>query len=287
MTTPYAKAWRPTRFRYFLKKIEGTSTGPAQIMTDAGKAFIKPLGNKEGPHVLAKEWIGTCLAKWFELPTLEFAIMQVEEVDEIPLGHNKMAEPGPAFITRAVEGAPWSGGEKQLKKIVNQKDIMRLVVFDTWILNPDRCPPKGDRRKPNPDNILFVPAKGHKGKYQMVVFDHTHCLGGGKELSRRLNAIECVQDERIYGLFPTFIKYVQIQSDERDRAVTKLKTFERTVIQRIVDAIPESWEVPSAARKAVCNLVEKRAGFLAENLKEMLRVPGGIQESLGTTGGES
>ncbi len=35
-----------------------TSTGATEVTTDAGRAYIKPMGNRQGPHVLATDWVG-------------------------------------------------------------------------------------------------------------------------------------------------------------------------------------------------------------------------------------
>jgi len=44
--------WQPTTFKRFYKA-HRTSLGTAQIMTDVGRAYLKALGNPQGPHVLA------------------------------------------------------------------------------------------------------------------------------------------------------------------------------------------------------------------------------------------
>jgi hypothetical protein len=70
--------WRPTQFLRFERSIR-TSTRACVIMTDAGEAFIKGLGNPVGPHALACEWIGTELAAWFGLRTFHAALMVVQD----------------------------------------------------------------------------------------------------------------------------------------------------------------------------------------------------------------
>ena len=57
----------------------------AIVQTDAGRAYLKGLGNPEGPHALICEWVGTKLARQFGLHTLEFALMLIGSTDEIPL----------------------------------------------------------------------------------------------------------------------------------------------------------------------------------------------------------
>lgn len=56
-------AWHPTIVRRFIESYP-TSTNVARVDTDAGEGFLKPMGNPEGPHVLACELVGTMLAQW-------------------------------------------------------------------------------------------------------------------------------------------------------------------------------------------------------------------------------
>ena len=64
--------WPPTTFRRFAKTIK-SSTAVARIVTDAGPAYIKALGNPQGPHALACDLVGARLARWFGLQTFEEA----------------------------------------------------------------------------------------------------------------------------------------------------------------------------------------------------------------------
>ena len=55
--SPYCQ-WHPSRYERFVEAFR-TSIGTSLIVTDLGKAYIKPLGNRHGPHVLACEWVAT------------------------------------------------------------------------------------------------------------------------------------------------------------------------------------------------------------------------------------
>jgi hypothetical protein len=133
--------WRPTTFLRFEQGLD-TSMGTARIVTDQGRAYIKALGNRQGPHPLACELVATQLAEWFALPTFEYALIRIDDiVDEIPFNRGGKAASGTAFVTRATEGHPWGGSPEELEALVNPEDISRLVVFDTWTRNCDRYPP--------------------------------------------------------------------------------------------------------------------------------------------------
>ena len=132
-----------------------TSTGATEVTTDAGRAYIKPMGNRQGPHVLATDWVGTHLAKWFGLSTFEIAILTLEDDDVYDLPREAKAKPGPAFAAKAMAGDPWGKSGLQLDVLVNPEDITRMVVFDTWTLNCDRHYHDQTVRKPNYDNVYL------------------------------------------------------------------------------------------------------------------------------------
>lgn len=54
--------WRPTKLEFVGKGIE-TSTGVTRVETDAGEAYCKPIGNRQGEQVLACEWACVRLAR--------------------------------------------------------------------------------------------------------------------------------------------------------------------------------------------------------------------------------
>lgn len=206
--------WQPTTVTRFLRGIP-SSARTAVVETDTGTGYLKALGNPEGPNTLACELVGTRLAQWLGLPTLDFALIKIDEVDEIPF-YNPAGEsdgqalPGPAFVTREERGETWSGKTRQLNGLANPQDISRLVVFDTWTLNCDRYGPNKDRlQKPriNRGNV-FLSEEAAKGKLCLKAIDHTHCFTCGRPLTTRVADLDTIQDERVFGLFPEFRKYL-------------------------------------------------------------------------------
>jgi hypothetical protein len=169
--------------------------GTARILTDAGPAYIKAMGNPQGPHQLACEYVGTQLAKWFGLATLEFHLLHIDaSIDEIPFPKGGCASSGPAFVTRAAEGHPWGGTEAELKPLVNREAISWLVVFDTWTLNCDRHPPDLADRRPNYDNV-FLERVGERGQaqFRLLAIDQGCCFSGGRDLTPRISSIDHVR----------------------------------------------------------------------------------------------
>lgn len=238
-----------------------TAESLGHFETDQGKGYLKALGNRAGPHALACELVGTSLAKLLGLLTLDFALIEIDEGDEIPLASGGIAQPGPAFITRLEKGTTWGGKLRELNKLANPKDIGRLVLFDTWTLNCDRYPADLRTRRPNRDNVFFSRAGAPRSQFLVKAIDHTHCFTCGDELNARLTQIGRVKDTMIYGVFPEFESFLNRR--EMARAINHLQGIRRTQIQQIVGEIPVEWLVPPAARDALVSFICDRADFLA------------------------
>jgi hypothetical protein len=273
MSGEVASAWSPTRFLRHEGTL-GTSMQTAIVQTDAGRAHIKVLGNPQGEHALACEYICTRLAGWFGVPIVDYAILPITEIDTFPLKDGRMARPGPAFATRTITAEPWSGSSKELKRLVNPQAITRLVVFDTWVRNDDRYPPvdtEGKRQsqwRPNYDNVLLTPEDDSAKNLRLIAIDFGRGLIRGSDLPGDLTQIVAVRDEWVYGLFPEFYQFVS--PGRVDAAVARLREVTREVIQAIMDAVPKEWQVDRKAVSAVCNYTCSRAGFLADTIKTRL-----------------
>jgi hypothetical protein len=239
--------WQPTTIRRFIKAFP-TGAATVLVQTDQGKGYLKALGNPEGPHVLACEWVGTQLARWLGLLTFDFALITVTTDDDLPYTKGGKAQPGPAFITRKERGNTWGGGKRALGRLANPNDLTRLVLLDTWLRNCDRHPLDPQKRKPNRDNV-FLSREGAPPRRALVkAMDHTHCFTCGRELTARLADISCVKEEGCYGLFPEFWPY--LNQDVMRETVQTLRDITPAEVRQIVESIPGEWEVSRPARDA-------------------------------------
>ena len=235
-------------------------------MTDAGPAYIKPLGNRQGPHVLATDWVGTHLAKWFGLSTFDIAILQLDADDDFDLPRGAKAKPGPAFASRALPGAPWGKSGLQLEIIVNPEDITRLIIFDTWTLNCDRHHHDLKDRKPNPDNVFLSSEGVDPGKRRLIAMDHGLCfIRSGEDLTAKLAHIEKVKDEHVYGLFPEFRG--RLRQNTINACCIRLREMNEEIATSIVGTVPREWDVSPEVRRPWSDLIHRRAHFVADNIE--------------------
>jgi hypothetical protein len=265
VTAANKPTWQPTAIRHHIDSLP-TGAGTIMVRTNEGDGYLKAMGNPAGEHALACELVGTQLAAWFGLPVFDFAIIQVTEADELPFAKGGFAKPGPAFITRAEVGEPWSGKARELKRLTNPEDISRLVVFDTWTLNCDRHAPNNSR-KPNRNNV-FLSEEAPKGELLLRAMDHTHCFAFGSALSRKIANIDCIQDPNIYGLFPEFRDF--LDKTVVGRCADKLRQVNRQMLVEITQSIPSEWDVNSSAKEALISLLLGRANNVAECIIDRL-----------------
>ena len=260
-----AGAWKPTTFLRFEEALD-TSMGTARIVTDAGHCYVKALGNRQGPHPLACEWVATHLAHWFGLPTFDFGVLQIDaEIDEIPFLRGGTAASGPAFVTRAAAGHTWGGSAEELDCLVNCEAISWLMVFDTWTLNCDRHPADLTVRSPNYDNVFLERvSESDPVGFRLIAMDHTHCFTCGRDLGGETANVNKIKDERPYGAFPAFLPRVRQQDVEA--AIKRLQELDDDTVRKVVGSIPAEWEVGVAGRKALIELISRRATFVADTI---------------------
>ncbi len=260
MTDFPAPGWQPREILRFIRNFD-TGAGAVLVLRDVGEGYLKAMGNPGGEHCLACEWVATHLAKWFKLPTFDFALIELTDLDEIPFFRGGQATAGPAFITRAELGEPWSGKANQLNRLINPKDISRLVVFDTWVLNCDRYAPNR-RRNPNYNNV-FLSEEAPEGYLLLKAMDHTHAFNCGRDLAPRIADLDRIRDPDVYGLFPAFAS--RLDGDAFHQALDELAQVPRQFVEEVVRSIPNDWHVNSNTQTALIRLITERALYLASN----------------------
>lgn len=259
-------AFAPTEVTRFVKSLD-TAAGTLVVETDAGPGYLKAMGNPSGPHALACELVATRLAETIGLPTFDYALVEVSELDELPFLGRGAAAPGPAFVTRAERGSTWGRDTGLLNRMSNPTDLSRLVCMDTWVRNPDRYGPGGNRV--NFDNVFFS-MEVEDDRVELRAMDFSHAFVNGRDLTRHIGDIGNVKDTNIYGLFPEFRKRLDRPTIV---AVSKQLTELEAVAAEAVGLIPAEWEVTQDTKDALIDFITRRAAFLADTLEDRLFDP--------------
>lgn len=250
--------WKPTKIR---RVIEAFPTGSevVQVQTDSGRAFAKLLGGKEGPHVLACEWIGTRLAALLGLPVFDWCLLNYPGVPCITLSSGAPAKAGTAWLTRRVDGFVWGGHADDLKYLANPADLAKLVLLDQWTRNCDRYRP--NPRRVNRNNVFFNREGAPEGRFLLMAMDYTHILTCGRTLTRDVARIDWVQDETAFGVFPEFVEF--LKRPDAFAGVDAMNAIPEGTIREVVDTIPTDWEVEATVRMALIEFLLQRRFWLS------------------------
>jgi hypothetical protein len=261
--------WQPTYIKRVIETFQ-TSTRVARVGTDSGNGFLKGLGNPAGKLSLAAELVAGELASWYGLDIPPFAIVSIGELP-IPMIDGGYLAPGPAFISREVDGFAGTGGQGFADKIANPADVAKLVVFDTWIRNADRCHPEPDNYPPNYDNLFFTTAGA---KFRLMALDHSQGFVESG-LEENLSDPYLLNDDGVYGYYPEFSELIQFEPVTA--AIQRLGEFPAALAAEIVDSIPEEWDISNTARAAWVSVIVQRAQRVAEYLPAKLLDEPGLQ----------
>lgn len=255
--------WTPSAV---LRSVEAFPTGASvvKVVTDVGDGFLKVLGNAGGPYVLAAELIGTKCAEWLGLPTLDFALVQLEWDGMVGLASGTSVA-GPAFITREVRHEEYSGQPDQLQRLTNPGDLTRLVVLDTWLRNCDRYSIRDSGyERANRDNVFLQELGADDASLQLVAMDFSHCLTCGRTFSNRVLGIDAAKEDVLYGLFPEWRTFYDPAAAQQ--ALTRLQSFSNHDAQTIVHSVPTEWlEEREDLRGELVRFLVQRAGYVAQH----------------------
>lgn len=231
--------WQP-HGRLRVQESYDSSMGTTRVRIGKDVVYVKAMGNRQGPHALACEYVGTRLAEWYGLPVAEYAVYPLSAEDCFDLPRGARAAPGPAFVSRHVPGRTWGKATTDLPELVNAEDVTRLVVFDTWVRNCDRYPPDPATRKPNYNNV-YLAETDHADRARLIAIDHTHCFDRTPDLSKRLADIDRVRDERTYGLFPAFVPRLDL--GQMIWCGSMLRSLNPDDVRGMVQSLPNEWAV--------------------------------------------
>lgn len=257
--------WFPHNVTRYVERYT-TSTNVSLVDTDQGLGFLKG-PSPAGYQALACELLGTELAGWIGLPTFDFSTINVDRSlvpDNIENDFESRFFTG--YISKNERGlVTWDGHSEILEITKNRECISGLVVFDTWIMNFDRCGPDPNIHEINLDNYAFVPAG--RGKYNILAIDHTHILTEGDLWVDIFDPNFAITDD-IYGLPEAFKPYVNHRSAKP--FLEKLRNIDADEISEIVRSIPSEWGNTEALSEKLTECLCNRAKYVVENLPEKI-----------------
>lgn len=267
--------WNPSRILRVEEQLP-TSCGTYRVITDQGEGYLKAIPKNLSPNVLACELVGTRVASWLGLNTVEHVIFDLDPdlvlFDDPPIR-------GLAFLSKGIEGHPWGGSEDELSDLENPDHLAGLVVLDTLLRNRDRHFAKDEKEsvedpyKRKLDNVFLAHAS--KGKLSVIALDQSDCLCASRELHPALNNIQQYKCSRIYGLFPEFRS--RVTRPQFRNFLSRLEQLNYSAAEAVTRDIPIEWQVSQDMTKNVAKYLVERSQFLVDHFEQVLVANGVLQ----------
>lgn len=246
----------------------GQGTAGAQLLVDmAGKAWVmKFRQNDQGPRSLVNELLGFQLASFLQIPHPEFALVQVDS-NVLPPGgviryhyqagncerteESFVALPGLHFATRLVTSTQQlrpADLDHFLQLPIDLEVLAGIVVLDLVVNH-------WDRRPLNPNLLLTRDRTGSNPSrtlHKLVLIDMGMSIGGGCwELGNLLDAsFPPLEAPLPYG-GPMAYLFARTDSNMIETKARQIGMIAREVIEGMIQAVPESWNVSGEVRTAL------------------------------------
>lgn len=193
---------------------QGRSEPYLCVGEDGNHYYVK--GRQSGLSTRVHEWICAHLAKSLGLPIPEFRLVEIPpELIAITSPHLRAIGAGIGFASKSVPSSCWFE-EANIPKVDDELQ-RKLLIFDWWIQNEDRC-------KENP-NLLWDSA--HQ---QVAVIDHNL-------------AFDTKFDSRNFKNSHLFVHHWDAIASDMFTRLTMQKQLEAVlpVFEIAVNSIPEEW----------------------------------------------
>ena len=258
--------WQPTKIIEVLDHAVDTATHPVIVKTDQGHGYFKAIENPAGASALAREFIGTSLADWLDLPTFRYCLFDFDGKLDIVLSDGTRVNQGVGFMTKEEPGDNWDKTTDMLDDLVNKDDITRLVILDTWLRNIDRCFQHNGKFHTNSNNVFI--AMTPKNEYILKAMDFTHAFLGN--LDQTMDKSSNINDEEIYGCYPAFSQF--LNKEIAVKTCEKLKKIQDKDIRPLFVAIPTIWNIDHGTKESWMRFILGRANFVANTFLWLSRL---------------
>ena len=171
---------------------------------------------KLNPYVPANEVICATLADILGLPVLPWEFIRMPE-GEIGFGSLRMANREFARMSPGI-----------VPQLQNPELFGAIALFDLWLGNTDR----------HRGNLL---ARKARGKYWLLVNDHSHALVHGEALPENLEEVfkTQVRPEDFFRC-PELVEGAEVNPVMREK-LDAIEGLELTTVEEVVSSVPDDW----------------------------------------------
>jgi len=227
---------------------------------------IKYLGNDQSDKILINELICYRLARKVGIPVPEPRIVHIpNELIEFEIGLQTLGvSSGRHFGSLYYKDTVTFTGVNSLKSISNKEAIAKIIAFDYWVGNDDRC-----------DNLGNLLINTSKNKNCLIAIDYGNAFNGPDwiQCDLKYTDIHIVPvDGRVYSCLFSEI----INEDCFDEICTSIESLDIKDIEECTENIPREWGLDGYYKDLICQFLfhrkSKIRGTINYVVKKMLKL---------------
>lgn len=229
-------------------------TKPYILSCSGDEYVVKFLQNPDGDKVLINEFICANIAKMFDLPLADPALIKIDEQfiedygEEISNHVGKEIKPGIHFGTKLIKNVYPINTSQILKQTINTDIIPSLILFDHIINNSDR--------NSNMGNLLF-----DYDRKMLVVIDHSHVFDIGAlwdEHQLKIRIGEKISPLDMTGrIYNKLVPYID-GHNPFSGVIYKIEYISCESLSNIMNKIPQTWNINNNEKVALVDYLSDR-----------------------------
>jgi hypothetical protein len=245
----------------FLQSLDGKSKPQLLLFNDQHKYVVKFKNNRQGTRVLVNEYVVGHLAQLLSLPTAPFKVVSISKkfIKTSSEKTTKKFKEGNQFASVFIPnciGLTRVSPRPVRSEIENIENLAGMIVFDQWVNNTDR----------GSNNILLESLTN--GKYYLHLIDHANCFPNEFKWTE-----ETVKENPNQVVHRTAHKWAAslLKKHELDPHVEKIMHLSNQSINKVVQSIPDDWEVSSSEREALITFLMDAKKILPDLIERFSR----------------
>lgn len=207
-------------------------------LSDGNKYLVKFKNNPQGTRVLVNDWVAGKLALLLGLPVAPFALVYFSKshFNQFPELYKYGFKPGHQFASYLLKNCTGLWEPRNSGEIANLSVLPGVIVFDYWVNNYDR----------DTGNALLE--KVSENTCYLHLIDHGLCFPIGSWTKKNSQKVYVsILDQDVHTWAVTRI------DNPKDllKFTEKVLSLPSEQIYKVINSIPEDWNVSSSEKEAV------------------------------------
>lgn len=245
--------------RYIDKTIAGLCEPCLLEGIDRNKYVVKFKNNRVSIKVLTNDFISCKLAEKLGLSVPKVEIIHVcqDLIDMEPMLQIPKVTVGNHFGSLYYKDVSTFFGEEMLRQASNLEEISKIVAFDLWVGNDDRCN--------NGGNLLLDTVNG-----KLLSIDNGNAFNGPDWIKDDLEIYQVSIPDFEGEVYSTLRKFIEGKSPFDD-ICKKIESLTFQDIESCTQGIPDDWELDESSRVQICKFLDGRkkdVRLALESIKE-------------------